>query len=105
MHVRLAWTVRLGIVALAIWTALSLTRGQEQQSTPHLSAGSGKATATPAKTPVEAPRDFSNLAPLQKQVWLSAQRGATWLHRANGPDGRFAPGVVPALRIALEGDH
>src|SRR5207237_2228486 len=43
--------------------------------------------------------------PLQTQRWLSAQRGAEWLYRANGPDGRFTYGVVPALRAPLEGDH
>jgi hypothetical protein len=38
-------------------------------------------------------------------MYLSAQRGADWLHRANRPDGRFVYGYLPALHKPLEGDH
>src|SRR5712692_919109 len=108
MHVRMAWPVRFAMLAFGVFMALCLTHGQAQQSSPSLNAS--KATPAP-KPPADVPpvekaaRDFAQLAPLQKQIWLSAQRGAEWLHRANGPDGRFAYGVVPALRAAMEGDH
>jgi hypothetical protein len=105
MHFRLAWPVRLAVLALGIFTALSLTRGQERQSPPPLDASRGKTALTPAKPSAEPARDFSKLTPLQKQIWQSAQWGAEWLHRANGPDGRFVHGVVPALQTSLAGDH
>jgi hypothetical protein len=41
----------------------------------------------------------------QRQLYLSAQRGAEWLRRINRVDGRFLGGVVPALCKPLEGDH
>jgi hypothetical protein len=45
------------------------------------------------------------LSPLQRQMALSARRGADWLCRSNGPDGHFVHGQVPALKCPLEGDH
>jgi hypothetical protein len=36
---------------------------------------------------------------------LSAQRGADWLSRVNGPDGRFVYGYLPALKTVMDGDH
>jgi hypothetical protein len=38
-------------------------------------------------------------------MYVSAQRGAEWLRRANRTDGRFDPGWAPALRVPLEADH
>jgi hypothetical protein len=38
-------------------------------------------------------------------MYLSAQGGAAWLQRANGPDGRFLHGFIPDLNTRLEGDH
>ena len=38
-------------------------------------------------------------------MYLSALRGADWLRRANGADGRFSFGHVPALKVPLEGDQ
>ncbi|OAI41712.1 hypothetical protein AYO40_02365 [Planctomycetaceae bacterium SCGC AG-212-D15] len=32
-------------------------------------------------------------------------RGADWLFRANGSDGHFTYGFVPALKTSMEGDH
>jgi hypothetical protein len=63
---------------------------------------------TPKPTTPEAPRpapDLSRLSPLQRQFYLSAQRGADWLYRANRPDGRFMAGYLPALQLVDEGDH
>ena len=101
MHFRFAWPVRLVVLALGLFTALSLTRGQDQK----LASTSSKAVSAAGGSTAESVRDFSKLTPLQRQVWQSAQRGAEWLHRANGPDGRFAYGIVPALQTALLGDH
>jgi hypothetical protein len=81
-------------VAAAATAALSLSTGQERPA--------GKAAPAPATRPR---RDLSKLSVLQKQLYLSAQRGAEWLQRANRVDGRFQNGVVPALRRPLEGDH
>ncbi|MGE3806827.1 MAG: hypothetical protein AB7K24_19335 [Gemmataceae bacterium] len=52
-----------------------------------------------------AGKDPAKLSPLTKQMYLSAQRGADWLYRMNGNDGRFVYGYVPALNQVLEGDH
>jgi len=49
--------------------------------------------------------DLSKYNPLQKQMYLSASRGADWLARANRSDGRFVYGYLPALKTNLEGDH
>lgn len=47
--------------------------------------------------------DLSKLSLQHRQIYLSAQRGADWLVRANRPDGRFVHGYVPALRMVMEG--
>jgi hypothetical protein len=89
---------------------LSLTRGQERPGTPD--PGKPAAPAAPpagapplVKKPALAPRDFSKLSPLQKQLLLSAQGGADWLSRMNGENGRFLQGYLPALAKPLEGEH
>lgn len=90
------------IVSAAALITFSWTRGQD---------GGAADTSRPSAVPrtaakQEAPaRDLSKLSPLQQQMYLSAQRGADWLCRVHGADGRFAHGYVPALRTALEGDH
>src|SRR5438552_546988 len=89
---------------------LSLTRGQEGPGTPPPPLGPsvpGRPPAPPvpatpaavpplAKKPVLGPRDFSKLSPLQKQMLHGAQRGADWLSRMNGENGRFRQGYLPA---------
>ncbi|MCS6852908.1 MAG: hypothetical protein NZ700_17245 [Gemmataceae bacterium] len=75
-----------GIGALALASSAALTVGQ---------APRGSAAA----------RDLSKFPPLQRQMFLSAQRGAEWLFRANRPDGKFVDGFVPALHTKLDGDH
>jgi len=49
-------------------------------------------------------RDLSKLPIQQRLFYLSGQRGMEWLQRANQPDGHFVNGMVPALRLPLEGD-
>lgn len=75
--------------------SLSFTRGQERP------------TASPAPGGRTAPsvRDLSKLTDLQKQMAHCAQRGAEWLFRMNDVKGRFEHGHVPALAVALDGDH
>jgi hypothetical protein len=111
----------LGIIALATW---SLTRGQAPSGS---SVPVRPPAATKAPTSAEPPapdvgeavsvtspkqpglektgEDSSASSPLQQQIQLSALRGADWLFRMNGPDGRFAPGQLPALNAEMEGDH
>src|SRR5438105_8215053 len=97
------------VLALAggVFAVFSLSRGQERS----VSCGSGPAHlgSPPSLAAPVAPErlraDFSKLPPLQQQMYLSAQRGADWLCRANQSDGRFIHGYLPALRAPLEGDH
>jgi hypothetical protein len=92
------------ILAAAGCLTLSLLRGQDRAATP--------ATAPAAKPPPSAPaapakpaRDLSSLSPLQRQMLLSAQRGADWLFRMHRLKGRFVYGYLPALATEMEGDH
>jgi hypothetical protein len=92
-----------GIVALSLGAALAaffLTGGQVPAP-----SDPSTAKATPIKTPPAPGRDLSKLTPLQRQMYMSAQRGAEWLCRANRPDGRFEYGFIPCLKTNLEGDH
>lgn len=64
--------------------------------------------AAPATAPSTAPKaihDLSKLSPLQKQIYLSANRGGRWLYRMNTVKGRFANGWLPALDAPMDGDH
>ena len=91
----------LSLVAVATGAALVLSGGRRQDRSappPPPISPSLKEAAKPA-------RDVSKLSPLKRQMDLCAQRGADWLFRANGPDGRFVNGHLPALRAVLEGDH
>jgi hypothetical protein len=87
------------LIVVGLTATLSLTHGQEQSVPPPV----GQKAAPPS--PQRPARDLSKLAPFDRQVLLSAQRGSEWLQRANGGDGRFVPGYVPALRVTLEGDN
>jgi hypothetical protein len=102
MQLRLPWPARLAALGLCVLVTLSLTRGQDRPADPKAPAAQPVANAGHSDNTAA---EFAKLSPLHKQFRLSAQRGAEWLHRANGPDGRFVYGVVPALRTALEGDH
>lgn len=87
---------------------LSWLRGQDPpqlEKAPSKSPAVEPPLSTPAGPAALAPaRDLSRLSELQKQMLLTAQRGADWLFRMNGIKGRFAPGIVPALRQPLESD-
>ena len=111
MRTRMAWLVGLLAVSAGGMAALSLGRGQEGPPREGPKAADGPSTpagqrpsASPASSPGKA-RDLSKLLPLHRQMYLSAQGGADWLHRANRADGRFVYGYVPDLNVILEGDH
>lgn len=101
MRARMTWFAGVVLAAAAGLVVLSLSQGQEGPTTP---------SSEPAPSPVEPERpnlDINQLGPLQRQMYLSAQRGADWLCRANRSDGRFIYGFLPALgpKTLLEGDH
>lgn len=99
MRTRKAWLLAGIAVALGGWVFLSWSQGQEQPR---------QLPTAPEPPAQEKPRpapDLGRLSPLQRQFYLSAQRGADWLSRANRPDGRFVPGYLPALQRVDEGDH
>jgi hypothetical protein len=111
---------------------LSLLRGQDRTGTPAGPPAAGPSAGTPpsgsrppagrpggegtAGAPARVNREpaapppapdgdrFARLGPLQKQLLLSAQRGADWLYRMNGLKGRFLYGYLPALKAEMEGD-
>jgi hypothetical protein len=96
--------VGLLVLGFVAFLTLSLIRGQERQ-------GSPSAAPTPSSPPAvvqavaKAPRDFSKLPALQKEMLVSAQAGADWLFRMNTVKGRFLYGYLPALKCDMEGDH
>jgi hypothetical protein len=111
----------IAVVALIVTgaVALSLTRGQDPRNAP----AEARPTAEPPVVPVDhrepAPRtvpgaavapataalDVSKLTDPQRQVLLTAQRGALWLWKMNAETGRFVYGFLPALDRRIEGDN
>jgi hypothetical protein len=94
--VRVASAVFLGAVSAIAWQT---TRGQEI----HPPAVGGSKNASEAT--VRVAHDPAKMAPFQRQAYFSLCRGADWLCRANRLDGHFDYGLVPELRVRLEGDH
>lgn len=90
---------RLAAAAAAAFLAAAGTvAAQEPNRLPNL--------AFPATAPaLRSPAPQATASPLRRQIELSARAGADWLCRSNGPDGRFVPGQIPALRARWEGDH
>jgi hypothetical protein len=87
--------------------ALSWTRGQERPQVSAPTSRPGGVQPASYATPENRPpaRDLSKLSPLQQQMFLSAQRGSEWIYRANGTQGRFLHGYLPALKAPMQGDH
>src|SRR5437660_7751756 len=109
MRTRMTWLVVWLVLGCSGLAALSLTQAQDRPvpsfSLP-VAPATGNTPRPPARPEAEPPaRDLSKLPPLLQQMYFSAQRGADWLHRSNRPDGRFAYGYLPALKMPLEGDH
>jgi hypothetical protein len=96
------------VVLLGGFTALSLTRGQAPPPAPPAETTSSPRPSPPAAAVAGKAgpgADPSKLDPLQRQMYWNAQRGADWLYRMNGRDGRFVHGLQPALNAPLEGSH
>jgi hypothetical protein len=95
------------ILAAAGCLTLSLLRGQDRKPEDRgpRTEGSKAALAAPPAVPAKPARDLSSLSPVQRQMLLSAQRGADWLFRMHRLKGRFVYGYLPALATELEGDH
>ncbi|HZY83965.1 MAG TPA: hypothetical protein VFE78_03990 [Gemmataceae bacterium] len=105
MRTRLTAFLTLAVIAAGCLT-LSLLRGQDRAATPATApAAKAPPAATPPAAPAKSGRDFSSLSPVQRQMLLSAQRGADWLFRMHRLKGRFVYGYLPALATELEGDH
>jgi hypothetical protein len=83
---------------------LSLLHGQDRPPTTAPKAPTPPATARPPAAKPD-PLDLAQYGPLQRQMVLSAQRGADWLYRMNGVKGRFLHGYVPALKQEMDGDN
>jgi hypothetical protein len=98
----MAWlVVFLALVGGGI-AAWSLGRGQD---------GNVPEPQRPEHMPPQGSANAAGLndhavTPLQKQMFLSLQGGASWLSRAHQVDGHFLFGTsfVPALNTSLEGD-
>jgi hypothetical protein len=109
--------LRAVLLLAALGVTLSLTWGQVQHpSLPVASPEAGSArpsTVPPAPASRIVPPsagqlrslDLARLNDLQKQVVLATQRGASWLSRMNGVNGRFLHGWLPDVRAEMEGDH
>jgi hypothetical protein len=82
--------VVLGVAGVA---TLSWTQGQDRP-----------APVAPVQAAPPPGRDLSKWAFLPKLIYRSGQTASEWLQRANGPDGRFVYGYLPALRTPMEGD-
>jgi hypothetical protein len=97
------------ILAAAGCLTLSLLRGQDRSATKTEDRGQktedSKAVTAPPAAPAKPARDLATLSPVQRQMLLSAQRGADWLFRMHRLKGRFVYGYLPALATELEGDH
>ena len=111
MHGRKAWWVVGLLLIIGGAVTLSWSWGQDRPPTEEDSSSApmtleiapGRSAQGANVPPSEA--DLSKYNPLQKQMYLSASRGADWLARANRSDGRFVYGYLPALKANLEGDH
>lgn len=99
MRIRKLWLLGGVVLGLSGLLFLSWSRGQDHPSRPAV-----KPSPPVQETSSPAP-DLSRLSPLQRQFYLSAQRGADWLYRANRSDGRFLAGYLPALQTVAEEDH
>jgi hypothetical protein len=99
--------VGFGVLVLIGCLSLSRLHGQDRAPppTPPKAPAPPPAARAPAAPPKADPLDLNQYGPLQRQMLLSAQRGADWLFRMNGVNGRFLYGYVPALKLEMEGDH
>ena len=105
------WTVRLISAALLFGSAITIIASSWGQppSFP-ITAKTRKPTVVkvpraPKSATTPAVHDMSKLTFLQRQLYLSTQRGSQWLQRVNRADGRFANGVEPSLRTTISQEN
>src|SRR5262245_56287313 len=116
MRVRLVSSAWLLVLVIAGTVTLSLLPGQEAKppaaTGPVVAPGRTPLAVTlppgPARTTVTQPAaslrpgiDLAKLAPLHRQMYLSARHAADWLFWMNDGKGRFRHGLVPSLGVAL----
>jgi hypothetical protein len=102
------------LLLLLIGVTLSLTYGQDRPSSPSSPSMPpvqvapnpvGPAAAVAAKPPL----DEAHLTKPELPLFQGARRGADWLARLTGDDGRFDGrflyGWLPALNCKMDGDH
>jgi hypothetical protein len=88
----------LALLAAGGLVMLSWTRGQDgAPGNPPPQVRQPPPAAGPA-------HDMAKWGYFPKLVYRSGQGGAEWLQRANGTDGRYLDGFVPALRVPIEGE-
>ena len=61
-------------------------------------------TTVPPAAPIARFQDLKSFPPETVAAVYSMRAGADWLWRMNQPNGRFFPGVIPALKIATPDD-
>ena len=61
----------------------------------------GVTVAAPATAPIQRFSDFREQPPETVQAVIAMRTAADWLWRMNQPNGRFLPGVNPALKQSL----
>lgn len=61
-------------------------------------------TTVPPASPIARFQDLKNFPPETVAAVYSMRSGADWLWRMNQPNGRFFPGIIPALKIATSDD-
>jgi hypothetical protein len=109
MSIRLAPLAALPILGCAILASLALSHGQEPApAAKRLPAAPPvrltPPAALPERTPPKPTRNLARLKPLERQLYLTAHRGASWLDRMNQKKGSFVHGWLPALNQPMEGE-
>jgi hypothetical protein len=106
------------LVALINLTAIPLAHAQAPPPRPLPASITGAAApATSAVAPASGVTQAASAAPMARfhnlqefppetvQSLYAMRAGAAWLSRMNQANGRFFPGLNPALRMPLEGHH
>ena len=114
---------RIGFIALTVLVgAIALVSGQSpppRRLPPSITGAPTAPAAPPAVSPVvgnqlqvtpQAPiarflNDLRAFPPETEQAVYSMRSGADWLWRMNQTNGRFLPGLNPAIRQWLESDN
>jgi hypothetical protein len=79
--------------------------GAKPPTTPPVSPASGVQTQPAAASPAARFQNLQAFPPETVRAFYSTSAGANWLSRMNQANGRFLPGLDPALRAPLATDH